>query len=68
VKLASTSGVHSGGVLVSWPARLVQRGRRTMPHLRAGVGAVATQSISNRYLGPRVLDAMAAGLDLRPRR
>jgi uncharacterized Ntn-hydrolase superfamily protein len=34
----------------------------TVPHLRAGFGAVATQSISNRYLGPRVLDAMAAGL------
>jgi uncharacterized Ntn-hydrolase superfamily protein len=34
----------------------------TVPHLRAGIGAVATQSISNRYLGPRVLDAMAAGL------
>jgi uncharacterized Ntn-hydrolase superfamily protein len=34
----------------------------TVPHLRAGVGAVATQSISNRYLGPRVLDALAAGL------
>jgi uncharacterized Ntn-hydrolase superfamily protein len=24
----------------------------TVPHLRAGVGAVATQSIANRYLGP----------------
>ena len=34
----------------------------TVPHLRAGIGAVATQSISNRYLGSRVLDAMAAGL------
>ncbi len=34
----------------------------TVPHLRAGIGAVATQSIANRYLGPRVLDAMAAGL------
>ena len=34
----------------------------TVPHLRAGVGAVATQSISNRYLGPAVLDAMARGL------
>ncbi len=35
----------------------------TVPHLRAGVGAVATQSIANRYLGPAVLDAMARGLD-----
>lgn len=34
----------------------------TVPHLRAGVGAVASQSISNRYLGPAVLDAMARGL------
>ena len=34
----------------------------TVPHLRAGIGALATQCISNRYLGPRVLDAMAAGL------
>lgn len=34
----------------------------TVPHLRAGVGAVATQSISNRYLGPAVLDGMARGL------
>jgi len=32
-----------------------------MPHVRAGVGAVATQSISNAYLGPRVLDRLAAG-------
>ena len=34
----------------------------TVPHLRSGVGAVATQSIANRYLGPAVLDAMASGL------
>jgi uncharacterized Ntn-hydrolase superfamily protein len=33
-----------------------------VPHVRAGVGAVATQSITNRYLGPAVLDAMARGL------
>ncbi|RYY17483.1 MAG: DUF1028 domain-containing protein [Alphaproteobacteria bacterium] len=33
-----------------------------VPHLRSGVGAVATQSITNRYLGPVVLDAMARGL------
>jgi uncharacterized Ntn-hydrolase superfamily protein len=31
------------------------------PHVRAGVGAVATQSITNPYLGPRVLDALARG-------
>lgn len=34
----------------------------TVPHLRAAVGAVATQSISNRYLGPAVLDGMERGL------
>lgn len=33
-----------------------------VPHLRHGVGAVATQSITNRYLGPAVLDMMARGL------
>ncbi len=33
-----------------------------VPSLRAGVGAVASQSISNRYLGPAVLDGMARGL------
>jgi uncharacterized Ntn-hydrolase superfamily protein len=32
------------------------------PFTRAGVGAVSTQSITNRYLGPAVLDAMARGL------
>jgi uncharacterized Ntn-hydrolase superfamily protein len=32
------------------------------PFLRAGVGAVSTQSLTNRYLGPAVLDAMARGL------
>ncbi len=34
----------------------------SVPFLRAGVGAVATQSITNRYLGPVVLDGMARGL------
>jgi uncharacterized Ntn-hydrolase superfamily protein len=32
------------------------------PYLRAGVGAVSTQSFTNRYLGPAVLDAMERGL------
>jgi uncharacterized Ntn-hydrolase superfamily protein len=31
------------------------------PYVRAGVGAVSTQSMTNRYLGPKVLDALAAG-------
>lgn len=33
-----------------------------VPHLRAGVGAVATQSVTNRYLGPAILEGMARGL------
>jgi len=35
------------------------------PFLRSSVGAVSTQSMSNRYLGPAVLDAMARGLPAR---
>ena len=34
-----------------------------VPFVRAGVGAVGTQSLTNRYLGPAVLDAMARGLE-----
>jgi uncharacterized Ntn-hydrolase superfamily protein len=33
-----------------------------VPFARAGVGAVGTQSLTNRYLGPAVLDAMERGL------
>jgi uncharacterized Ntn-hydrolase superfamily protein len=33
------------------------------PFVRSGVGAVSTQSMTNRYLGPAILDAMARGLD-----
>ena len=32
------------------------------PFVRPGVGAVSTQSITNRYLGPAILDALARGL------
>lgn len=32
------------------------------PFVQAGVGAVSTQSITNRYLGPAVLAGLAAGL------
>ena len=32
------------------------------PFVRQGVGAVSTQSITNRYLGPAVLDGLARGL------
>jgi uncharacterized Ntn-hydrolase superfamily protein len=34
----------------------------SVPFVRAGVGAVATQSFTNRYLGPAVLDGLARGL------
>ncbi len=33
------------------------------PHARAGVGAVATQNITDPAFGPRILDQLAAGLD-----
>jgi uncharacterized Ntn-hydrolase superfamily protein len=32
------------------------------PFVRAAVGAVSTQSMTNRYLGPAILDAMQRGL------
>ncbi len=32
------------------------------PFVRAGVGAVSTQSVTNRYLGPAILDGLARGL------
>jgi len=35
------------------------------PFLRSGVGAVSTQSMSNRYLGPAVLEGLARGLPAR---
>ena len=31
------------------------------PFVRAGVGAVSTQSFTNRYLAPAILDALARG-------
>ncbi|HEY3797771.1 MAG TPA: DUF1028 domain-containing protein [Caulobacteraceae bacterium] len=33
-----------------------------VPFVRSGVGAVGTQSITNRYLGPATLDGLARGL------
>jgi uncharacterized Ntn-hydrolase superfamily protein len=33
------------------------------PYVRAGVGAVSTQSITNRYLGPAILDLMQQGVE-----
>ena len=35
------------------------------PHARAGVGAVATQNLTDPALGPAVLDQLASGLDAR---
>ena len=32
------------------------------PYLRSGVGAVSTQALVNPMFGPRILDALAAGL------
>src|SRR6202161_352001 len=32
------------------------------PFVGAGVGAVSTQSMTNRYLGPAILDGLARGL------
>lgn len=32
------------------------------PFVRSGIGAVSTQSMTNRYLGPAVLDGLARGL------
>ena len=32
------------------------------PFVRSGVGAVSTQSITNRYLGPAILDMMERGV------
>jgi uncharacterized Ntn-hydrolase superfamily protein len=32
------------------------------PHVRSGVGAVSTQSMTNPYLGPAILDALERGL------
>src|SRR3978361_2189396 len=32
------------------------------PFVRAGVGAVSTQSMTNRYLGPAIIDATRPGL------
>jgi uncharacterized Ntn-hydrolase superfamily protein len=33
------------------------------PYVRSGVGAVSTQSLTNRYLGPAVLDGLELGLE-----
>ncbi|MFN0190483.1 MAG: DUF1028 domain-containing protein, partial [Aestuariivirga sp.] len=35
------------------------------PHVRAGVGAVATQNVTDPALGPALLDSMSQGLSAR---
>lgn len=47
------------GVAVSTKAFAVGA---SCPFVRSGVGAVSTQSITNRYLGPAILDALQRGL------
>jgi uncharacterized Ntn-hydrolase superfamily protein len=49
-----------GALAVAIASRAFAIGARC-PFVRAGVGAVATQSISNSYLGPRVLDLLERG-------
>jgi uncharacterized Ntn-hydrolase superfamily protein len=53
--------VESGAFAVAVATRAFAVGA-SCPFLRAGVGAVSTQSVTNRYLGPAVLDGMARGL------
>lgn len=51
----------SGAFAVAVATRALAVGA-SCPFVRAGVGAVSTQSITNRYLGPAVLDGLAEGL------
>jgi uncharacterized Ntn-hydrolase superfamily protein len=52
---------NSGAFAVAVATRAFAVGA-SCPFVRAGVGAVSTQSMTNRYLGPAILDAMARGL------
>jgi uncharacterized Ntn-hydrolase superfamily protein len=52
---------NSGAFAVAVATRAFAVGA-SCPFLRTGVGAVSTQSMTNRYLGPAILDAMARGL------
>jgi uncharacterized Ntn-hydrolase superfamily protein len=51
----------TGGFAVAVATRAFAVGA-SCPFVRAGVGALSTQSITNRYLGPAVLDGLARGL------
>jgi uncharacterized Ntn-hydrolase superfamily protein len=50
----------NGAFAVAIASRAFAIGARC-PFVRAGVGAVATQSVSNSYLGPKVLDELERG-------
>ncbi len=52
----------TGAVAAAVTTKAFAAGARC-PHVRAGVGAVSTQSMTNPYLGPAILDCMARGLD-----
>jgi uncharacterized Ntn-hydrolase superfamily protein len=52
----------SGAFAVAVATRALAVGANC-PFVRAGVGAVSTQSITNRYLGPAILDLLARGTD-----
>lgn len=51
----------TGAFAVAITTRAFAVGSRC-PHVRSGLGAVATQSLTNPYLGPKVLDLIAGGL------
>lgn len=51
----------SGAFAVAIATRALAVGAHC-PFVRSGVGAVATQSITNRYLGPAILDLMQRGI------
>ena len=56
-----THDAETGAFAVAVATRAFAVGA-SCPFVRSGVGAVSTQSMTNRYLGPAVLDAMARGL------
>ncbi len=53
---------NTGAVAAAVTTKAFASGARC-PHVRAGVGAVSTQSMTNPYLGPVILDNLARGLD-----
>jgi uncharacterized Ntn-hydrolase superfamily protein len=58
--VAHEPGTGAFAVAVTTAAFAVGAG---CPFLRSGVGAVSTQSLTNRYLGPAILDRLGHGLD-----